>query len=174
VSGTEHTPDSPLVEPLTRREREILVYLDEGFSAPEIAEQLSLAISSVKFHIQNVYGKLGVNTKRQALTRAKTLGLLGADAGGAAAQAAGAPPLPTQITQPPAPGESPFKGLRYYDEANAAWFFGRETLAAQLVARLAGPARFLAVVGASGSDKSSIVRAGVLPALRQPAAPAPH
>src|SRR5689334_13968084 len=74
----------------------------------------------------------------------------------------------------PAPGESPFKGLRHFDEADAPWFFGREVLTAALVARLAPPAsnggknpnRFLAVVGASGSGKSSIVRAGVLPALR--------
>ena len=67
-----------LVEPLTRREREILALLAAGFSAPEIAEQLTLAVSSVKWHIQHLYGKLGVNSKRQALTRAQALGLLGA------------------------------------------------------------------------------------------------
>ena len=68
--------DEPLVEPLTRREREILGLLDQGFSAPEIAEQLTLAVASVKWHIQHIYGKLGVSGKRQALTRAQALGLL--------------------------------------------------------------------------------------------------
>ena len=48
-----------------------------------------------------------------------------------------------------------------------AYFFGREELVAELVARL-GRARFLAVVGASGSGKSSLVRAGLLPALGAP------
>jgi len=69
----------------------------------------------------------------------------------------------------PAPGLAPFKGLQYFDEADAHLFFGRETLAAKLVARLTGvggEGRFLSVVGASGSGKSSIVRAGLIPALR--------
>ena len=177
MDGTADNLETPPGEPLTRREQEILVYLDEGFSAPEIAEQLQLAISSVKFHIANVYGKLGVNSKRQALTRARELGLLGADTAAvgqpsAVAQlaVAGQPAAPARAaaaSEAPAPGESPYKGLRQYDEADAAGFFGREALAGQLAAQLAGPARFLAVVGASGSGKSSIVRAGLLPALRR-------
>jgi DNA-binding SARP family transcriptional activator len=69
--------------------------------------------------------------------------------------------------QPPAPGVSPFKGLQYFDEADADLFFGRELLTARLLNRLRD-ARFLAVVvGASGSGKSSIVRAGLLPALKK-------
>ena len=47
----------PLVEPLTRRERQVLALLAEGYSGPEIAEKLTLALSSVKSHIQHVYGK---------------------------------------------------------------------------------------------------------------------
>src|SRR5713101_5545981 len=80
MSDHEINPNPPLIEPLTRREREILDLLDQGFSAPEIAEQLTLAVSSVKWHIQQLYGKLGVNSKRQALNRARELGLLGASA----------------------------------------------------------------------------------------------
>jgi WD40 repeat protein len=66
-------------------------------------------------------------------------------------------------------GAAPFKGLRYFEEADAGLFFGREGLTARLVERLreAEAPRFLAVVGASGSGKSSLVRAGVVPALRQ-------
>lgn len=74
----------------------------------------------------------------------------------------------------PAPGLCPYKGLNFYDEADADLFVGRETLTAHLVERVlslssTGEAvneRFLAVVGASGSGKSSLVRAGLVPALR--------
>jgi len=59
---------------------------------------------------------------------------------------------------------SPYKGLASFDVADAGLFFGRERLIAEMVARLAGSS-FLAVVGASGSGKSSAVRAGLLPAL---------
>jgi WD40 repeat protein/serine/threonine protein kinase/DNA-binding SARP family transcriptional activator len=76
----------------------------------------------------------------------------------------------------PTPGEPPFKGLQYFDQADADLFFGRELLTAQLGARLSpspwqgegwGGGHFLAIVGASGSGKSSLVRAGLIPALRR-------
>jgi tetratricopeptide (TPR) repeat protein len=66
---------------------------------------------------------------------------------------------------PPEHGQPPFQGLQYFTEEDAERFFGRETLTARLVARLKQE-RFLAVIGASGSGKSSLVRAGVIPALR--------
>lgn len=64
--------------------------------------------------------------------------------------------------------ENPYKGLRPFQEADAQDFFGREALVDQLVAALAGPAstRFVAVVGPSGCGKSSVVRAGLIPAVR--------
>lgn len=69
--------------------------------------------------------------------------------------------------EPPAPGEPPFKGLEFFDEQDADLFFGREQLTAKLV-RVLRASDFLAVVvGASGSGKSSIVRAGVVPALKK-------
>ncbi len=58
----------------------------------------------------------------------------------------------------------PFKGLASFEAADAPYFFGRERLIAELVARLVG-APLLGVVGPSGSGKSSAVRAGLLPAL---------
>ncbi len=67
---------------------------------------------------------------------------------------------------PPEPGEAPFQGLQYFDESDAERFFGREELTARIVGRL-GRAPFLAVIGASGSGKSSLLRAGVIPALRR-------
>ena len=75
--------------------------------------------------------------------------------------------------QPGAP-RNPFKGLRPFDEVDAADFFGREALIAQLVERLADVARgdgLLTLVGPSGSGKSSVVRAGLVPAIRRGALP---
>jgi energy-coupling factor transporter ATP-binding protein EcfA2 len=60
---------------------------------------------------------------------------------------------------------SPYKGLQFFDEADVSLFFGRERLTAELVDHLRQH-RFLAAVGASGSGKSSVVRAGVVPAVR--------
>ena len=198
ADNLETPPDEPLDEPLTRREREILALLDQGLTAPEIAEKLTLGLSSVKTHVQHIYGKLGVNGKRPALARARALGLLAAPPGwmpppgvapAAAAPTPGRPAEPARAAaadqaeaddESPAPGVSPFQGLRYFAEAEADLFFGREDLTARLVARLTTPvggaaqAAFLAVVGASGSGKSSIVRAGLIPALRRLAPDAPE
>src|SRR4051794_40809641 len=65
-----------VLEPLTRRENEILALLAQGHSGPEMAAKLVLTLSSVRFHLKHIYGKLGVNSKRHALTRAAELGLL--------------------------------------------------------------------------------------------------
>jgi hypothetical protein len=67
---------------------------------------------------------------------------------------------------PPEPGEPPFQGLQYFDEKDADRFFGREALVAKIVGRLT-TTRFLTVIGASGSGKSSVMRAGVIAALRR-------
>jgi DNA-binding SARP family transcriptional activator/class 3 adenylate cyclase/ABC-type glycerol-3-phosphate transport system substrate-binding protein len=64
---------------------------------------------------------------------------------------------------------NPYKGLHAFAEADADDFFGRDALVDRLVARMAESAdgsRFLAVVGPSGSGKSSVVRAGLIPTLR--------
>ena len=61
---------------------------------------------------------------------------------------------------------NPYKGLRAFEEGDAADFFGRDELIEELVKRL-GQTRFLAVVGPSGSGKSSVVRAGLIPAVRR-------
>ncbi|MDX1614411.1 MAG: AAA family ATPase [Candidatus Promineifilaceae bacterium] len=70
---------------------------------------------------------------------------------------------------------NPYKGLHAFQEADADDFFGREALVQQLVDRLAAAdgqaTRFLAVVGPSGSGKSSVVKAGLIPALRDGALP---
>ena len=64
----------------------------------------------------------------------------------------------------------PYLGLARYEARDADRYFGRERLIAELVARLAS-ARFVAVLGASGAGKSSLIRAGLIPALRRGALP---
>ena len=65
----------------------------------------------------------------------------------------------------------PYRGLRAFDEEHSEFFFGREADVQRLVERLKAT-HFLAVLGPSGSGKSSVVRAGLLPALRKGALPA--
>jgi LuxR family maltose regulon positive regulatory protein len=65
-----------LPEPLNERELEVLRLIAQGHSNQQIADRLVVAISTVKWHINNLYGKLGVGTRTQALARATQLGLL--------------------------------------------------------------------------------------------------
>ncbi len=87
-------------------------------------------------------------------------------------------PFPQLSTQELADLENPFKGLRAFSEADSDNFFGRDNLVHDLLSRIGESAngrqdlgRFLAVVGPSGSGKSSVVKAGLLPALRQGGVP---
>ena len=77
------------------------------------------------------------------------------------AHALAGPHTPTRLATE---GICPFKGLASFEPVDADYFFGRERLVAELVARLVG-AGFLGIVGPSGSGKSSVLRAGLLPAL---------
>jgi WD40 repeat protein/class 3 adenylate cyclase len=84
------------------------------------------------------------------------------------AQATGAdtPSLAATYT----PAENPYKGLRAFGESDAEHFFGRDTLVTQLVGAV-GEHRLVAVVGPSGIGKSSVVKAGLVPAVRNGALP---
>jgi len=62
--------------PLTERELEVLQLVADGLSDREIAQKLYLALGTVKRHLSNVYGKLNVNSRTQALSRARDLSLL--------------------------------------------------------------------------------------------------
>jgi DNA-binding NarL/FixJ family response regulator len=64
-----------LVEPLSEREREILGLITAGANNREIAERLFLAEGTVKNHVTNILGKLGVRDRTQAAVKAKDLGL---------------------------------------------------------------------------------------------------
>jgi LuxR family maltose regulon positive regulatory protein len=67
---------SAVMEPLSERELEVLQYFAEGLSNQEIASRLSLSPHTVKVHSRNIYGKLGVHNRMQAVARARALGML--------------------------------------------------------------------------------------------------
>ncbi len=64
-----------LVEPLTDREREILVLIAQRLTAKEIAQALVISPLTVKRHASNIYSKLQVNGRREAVAKATRLGL---------------------------------------------------------------------------------------------------
>jgi LuxR family maltose regulon positive regulatory protein len=61
---------------LSEREREVLLLLSTGRSNQAIADELFLAVGTVKRHLNNIFGKLGVATRTEAVARAHTLGIL--------------------------------------------------------------------------------------------------
>jgi WD40 repeat protein/serine/threonine protein kinase len=147
-----------LVELLTPREQEVLKLLIEGKSNREIADALVIEVSTVKSYINQLYRKLNVRSRVQAIVKARELDLI-----------VGKPQ--TQVLSSssnlPEP-ENPYKGLRAFQAADAQDFFGREKLIQKLLKRLHDDTenhRFLVVVGPSGSGKSSVVKAGLIPAL---------
>jgi len=74
--GEVASPSAPLIEPLSERELEVLRLLAAGLSNREIAAELFLAVGTVKKHTSNIYGKLNVHKRTQAVARAKELGLV--------------------------------------------------------------------------------------------------
>jgi LuxR family maltose regulon positive regulatory protein len=75
MSPIQESP-ADIVEPLSDRELEVLKLIAAGLSNREIAQRLFLSISTVKVHIYNLYGKLGVHSRTQAVHRATALGIL--------------------------------------------------------------------------------------------------
>jgi WD40 repeat protein/DNA-binding CsgD family transcriptional regulator len=160
-----------LVESLTLREQEILHLLTEGYTNQQIAQRLFVELPTIKWHITNIYKKLGVRSRVQAIVRARELNLIVST-------------MDLEIESPRAPGSrtfhpepvNPYKGLRAFEPADNRDYFGREAVIERLLDRLAaassqsnkegqGKGRFLAIVGPSGSGKSSLVKAGLIPAL---------
>ncbi len=78
---TSRSADKPaqqptaLPEPLSQRELEVLALIHEGHANKEIASKMKVAPATVKAHIRNLYGKLGVGRRTEALARARDLGL---------------------------------------------------------------------------------------------------
>jgi WD40 repeat protein/serine/threonine protein kinase len=149
-----------LVELLTPREQEVLKLIIEGKSNREIANKLTIELTTVKWYVTQIYHKLNVRSRVQAIVRARELDLIVDGAAAADSTVSGISALPEP--------ENPYKGLQAFQIADEQDFFGREKLTRKLLSRLdqSGEfSRFLAVIGPSGSGKSSLVRAGLIPAL---------
>ncbi|MEY4564994.1 MAG: hypothetical protein RLZZ618_4271 [Pseudomonadota bacterium] len=67
-------PDQP--EALSRRESQVLDLVARGFTYPEIALQMGVSVTTVQTHVRNIYGKLGVHSKTEAVYEARQFGLL--------------------------------------------------------------------------------------------------
>lgn len=81
VSYITHSTDLAIdpveeVQPLTARETQLLRLVNEGLSNQTLADQLSLSLPTVKWHLRNLYGKLGVRNRSAALAKARAYGLL--------------------------------------------------------------------------------------------------
>jgi LuxR family maltose regulon positive regulatory protein len=81
--GQQQAPKTPspaglagMVEPLSPRELEVLALIATGASNPEIARDLYISVNTVKRHITNIYGKLGVTSRTQAVARGRELELV--------------------------------------------------------------------------------------------------
>jgi LuxR family maltose regulon positive regulatory protein len=75
-SPSDRQPASDLVDPLTQREIEVLGLLAEGLTNRQVAERLFLSVGTIKRHTHNIYGKLGVNSRTQAIILGQELRLL--------------------------------------------------------------------------------------------------
>jgi LuxR family maltose regulon positive regulatory protein len=65
-----------LIEPLSDRELQVLRLLATDLTSTEIGEQLYISVNTVRFHTKNIYSKLNVHSRRDAVQRARELGLL--------------------------------------------------------------------------------------------------
>lgn len=154
---TTATPTS-LVELLTPREQEVMQLVMDGISNREIAELLFLTKGTVKTYVTRIYRKLNVRSRVQAIARARDLNFLIQKPDVAASMSTGQLPEPI----------NPYKGLRAFQAGDVQDYFGREKLTQKVLKRLQQAdehKRFLALVGPSGSGKSSLVNAGVIPSL---------
>ena len=73
-SGGDRSPG--LMEPLSRSEMRVVRYLPTNLSAPEIARELSVSVTTVRTHISHLFVKLGAHRRTEAVARARDLGLL--------------------------------------------------------------------------------------------------
>jgi len=143
---------------LTAREREVLTLIAAGRTNRQIADRLVISLPTAERHVHNILGKLGVSNRTEAAARASlTLRLVALDAS-------------MEEDLPEEREGAPFPGLRAFTAEDADIFFGQEEAIARVIDRVA-TSGIVSIVGASGSGKSSLIRAGVLPALRGGAVP---
>jgi len=64
------------IEPLSEREMQVLNYLDSALTSEDIGRELYVSVNTIRTHIKNIYRKLGVNRRAEAVDRARELGLM--------------------------------------------------------------------------------------------------
>lgn len=125
-------PDrSPPTQPLTEREHEVLAFIGDGLTNRQIAERLTVTQSTVKWYVRQIYNKLGVESREEAIAQSRRSGLLAATA----RPDHNLPPQPTP-------------------------FIGREPELAALDNYLADPAiRLITIFGVGGMGKTRLALA---------------
>ena len=73
---TQLMTESRIIEPLSRRELEVLKMLTTDLTGPEIADEMHIALTTLRFHTRNIYGKLEVNNRRSAIRKAQEINLI--------------------------------------------------------------------------------------------------
>lgn len=116
---------------LNEREKEILQRLSAGLSDQQIADELFLSLNTIKWYNRQIYSKLGVSSRTQAIACAKDLGLLGSDI------------------------ETPLPMSRYHLPAQTTLFIGRSREIAE-VKRLLHTSRLLTLTGTGGTGKTRL------------------
>lgn len=119
----ENDQAAEIVESLTLREHEILNLLVEGYTNRQIAQKLFVELPTIKWHISNIYKKLGVRSRVQAILRARELNLI-------------SPTTDREFVSKDAslPGYvqpalvNPYKGLRAFEPSDNRDYFGREAV----------------------------------------------
>ena len=79
LEPTKSIPDMAalgFVEPLSERELQVLRLMDSELASPEIADELVIAVSTVRSHIKNIYSKLGVHSRYEAVEKARVMDLI--------------------------------------------------------------------------------------------------
>jgi DNA-binding NarL/FixJ family response regulator len=76
MPATAAVPRTAPPDALSRREQQVLDLVARGFTYPEIAQQMGLSVTTVQTHVRNIYGKLGVHSKTEAVYEARACGLL--------------------------------------------------------------------------------------------------
>jgi LuxR family maltose regulon positive regulatory protein len=76
VYSAKEIEAQPLVEPLSKRELDVLRLLPTNLTTPEIAAEMVIGVNTVRTHIKNIYSKLQVHKRTEAVRRAQELGLL--------------------------------------------------------------------------------------------------
>jgi DNA-binding CsgD family transcriptional regulator len=145
---------------LTNRETEVLALLAQSLTNREIANSMVLAPSTVRWYLSQIYSKLDVHNRREAVSVAEQRGLLKRNI--IAYQ-------PALVSHHQA-RSNPYQGFKPFSQSDAGFFFGREMLVQRLLTRLKEchhAPRLLALVGPHGIGKTSVIRAGLMLALEQ-------